>query len=763
MTAFLLVLVLASPADAGELRGGVSEFGTGLPLPEVVVVIEDLEGNELARLQSDPGGRFTVELPAGEYRVVFLGPAHVPHEERVRVGETGSTRVRVALREARYEITITEDRERVEVDRQVISAEELTAMPGSFGDPVLALQALPSVSRGNFLDQNLVVRGAEGINTGFYIDEMPVPYMFHNLVGRSIVNPVFVDDIEFFAGGMPSRFGDVTQAVVNIRADKDDTVGRAGRISIDLLDGSFAYRQTWQSGWTVRAAARYAWVGVFTGAGTAVAVKRQGGELDEATYFFPRYWDVYGDLVWEPPHLDDRVSLTLIGTRDALVLREPEPDTDGDGRPGPADPDDPVLPYDPDRLIDNGFGRVRLRWDRTRGDRTSTSWLASGPQTEQNLLGEMLLSADGPFLGRTTGWQTIARHDDRWRVNDRYSLVDGAQLIVTPVKAEDFSQVHEEGNPIPETTDVQVTGAAWLEGQYRWGDGWWVGVGLRMAYMQWEGHSEVGPEPRLSLRRSLGEDWVVKAFAGRFTQMPPITRYAEGLGNPDIPQLTAWQFSVGTEGRLPGGWFLDTSVYETEMRNLVYQDSEFKIVNNGDYAYDVVSPVYIDAWGRAVGWELLLRRKQGNQPLWGWVALTLGRSLRMDGERVFPGDNDAPVDFTVLLAADLPRRITASARLRLGSGHPFTPSEGVYNPATVWYESYIGSLNSDRYPFYRQLDVRIEKAWTGRRLDWSLYLDVYNATWAENPVAAFYSYDYSELTTLIHVPILPTLGASCRF
>ena len=265
------------------------------------------------------------------------------------------------------------------------------------------------------------------------------------------------------------------------------------------------------------------------------------------------------------------------------------------------------------------------------------------------------------------------------------------------------------------------------------------------------------------MRRSFGEDWTLKAFVGRFTQMPPITRYAEGLGNPDIPLLTAWQFSVGAEGRLPGGWSLDTSVYETEMRNLVYQDSEVEILVNEDYAEDVVTPVYIDAWGRAVGLEILLRRKQGSQPLWGWMALTLGRSLRMDGERVFPGDNDAPIDFTLLVAADLPRRITASARLRLGSGHPFTPSRGVYNPATVWYESYTGSLNSDRYPFYRQLDIRVEKTWTGRRLDWSLYLDVYNATWAENPVAAFYSYDYSELTTFIHVPIIPTLGATCRF
>ncbi len=762
MLSIFLALALSSPAVAGELRGSVSEFGTGLPLTEVMVVIEDMAGNEVARLMSDAGGRFTIELPEGEYRIVLLGQVHFPQEDLVEVGDTGTTRVRYALREASYEVTITEDRERVEVDRQVVTAEELKAMPGSFGDPVLALQAFPSVSRGNFLDQNLVVRGAEGINTGFYVDEMPVPYMFHNLVGRSIINPVFVDDIEFFAGGMPSRFGDVTQAVVNIRADKDAPPGHAGRVSADLLDGSIAYRQAWGNGWSFRIAGRYAWVGVFTGLGTAIAVKRQGGELDEATYFFPRYWDLYGDVVWEPEHLDDRVSLTFLGARDALVIQEPEPDTDGDGEPGPPDPDEPVLPYDPGRLIDNGFGRVRLRWDRTRGDRTSASWIATGPQMEQNLLGSLLLSADGPFLGRTTGWTTLLRHDDAWRQSDRFSLVDGAQLMVTQVKAEDFSQAYEEGNPIPETSDVQVIGAAWLEGQYRHGD-WWFGVGMRLAYMQWEGHSELGPEPRLSMRRALGEDWTIKAFAGRFTQMPPITRYAEGLGNPDTPQLTAWQFSVGTEGRLLGGWYLDTSVYETEMRNLVYQDSQVEIISNGDYATDVVSPVYIDAWGRAVGWEVLLRRKQGNQPLWGWAALSVGRSLRMDGERVFPGDNDAPVDFTLLVAADLPKRITASARIRLGSGHPFTPSEGVYNPATVWYESYVGSLNSDRYPFYRQLDIRVEKTWTGRRLDWSLYLDVYNATWAKNPVAALYSYDYSELTTLIHVPILPTLGASCRF
>ena len=128
-----------------------------------------------------------------------------------------------------------------------------------------------------------------------------------------------------------------------------------------------------------------------------------------------------------------------------------------------------------------------------------------------------------------------------------------------------------------------------------------------------------------------------------------------------------------------------------------------------------------------------------------------------------PGDADQPVSFTVLGAYQAPRRWQLSARFRLTSGQPYTPVSGVYDPTLYLWRSYQGIPNSARFPLFHQLDLRAEKTWERRKVDWSVYLDVFNATAARNPYAATYTYDYSEFVALLSIPLLPTLGATARF
>ena len=146
------------------------------------------------------------------------------------------------------------------VQRQVIEAEELRRIPGSFGDPVRALQSLPGVARPAGIEGDIVLRGAEASNTGFYFDEMPIPYVFHPFVGKSIVDPALVDDVEFYAGGMPSRFGEVLQGVVNIRTGVEPVDGIQQRVDVNLFDGGYALEMD-QGSWVFRGGGRYSWIG----------------------------------------------------------------------------------------------------------------------------------------------------------------------------------------------------------------------------------------------------------------------------------------------------------------------------------------------------------------------------------------------------------------------------------------------------------------------------------------------------------------------
>ena len=169
------------------------------------------------------------------------------------------------------------------------------------------------------------------------------------------------------------------------------------------------------------------------------------------------------------------------------------------------------------------------------------------------------------------------------------------------------------------------------------------------------------------------------------------------------------------------------------------------------------------------------------------MTMTLGRALRIDresGER-FSSDYDQPFSLGAVAAYELgkkkcfsmnlrglifkreksqdPCRWEASGRAQFTSGQPFTPIYGVYDPFYEFFHPLRGVTNSERYPNYFRLDLRIERTRAARRVDWVTYLDVYNATWRKNPIMAIYNYEYSELTTLAHIPILPTLGVKAQF
>ena len=98
-----------------------------------------------------------------------------------------------------------------------------------------------------------------------------------------------------------------------------------------------------------------------------------------------------------------------------------------------------------------------------------------------------------------------------------------------------------------------------------------------------------------------------------------------------------------------------------------------------------------------------------------------------------------------------------SSRVQFTSGQPFTPLYGVYIPNDQSFAAIRGDLNADRYdPFFRW-DLRLEKTYHRRLVDWLVYLDVYNVTSRSNPFIATYNYDYSDLYDLAGIPIIPHL------
>ncbi len=98
-----------------------------------------------------------------------------------------------------------------------LRAEELTTVPGTFGEPTRVVASLPGVARTPFGLGFFVVRGASFENTGFFIDGFPVPVLYHFGAGPSVIASRLVGQLDFYPGGYPVAYGRFSAGLISVR------------------------------------------------------------------------------------------------------------------------------------------------------------------------------------------------------------------------------------------------------------------------------------------------------------------------------------------------------------------------------------------------------------------------------------------------------------------------------------------------------------------------------------------------------------------
>lgn len=756
----LLLAALATPVHAEApvpdvpVAGRVVLRGSGLPATGELRV-----GDQIVPLDAD--GAFRLTRAPGLVTLEVVGPESLPARFEIEVGAEGiiDLKLRVEPAPSGEEVTVLGER-REEVSRTVLSAEELRLVPGSFGDPVRALQSLPGVARPGALEGDIVVRGAEALSTAMWIDEIPVPYLFHFIVGRSVINGALLSDVEFLPGALPVRYGNATQAVVNVRTATDRPApGVHGRLSADLMDTAIAMEGRLPKGWAWRGATRFSWVGGVIGTASRARAYAQGQRDYRPGYVTPRYQDLNLETWWQDER--DRVRVGFFGARDVLALKPARFDEDGDGRLDV--PEYPDLPYNPEHLVDNGFARAWARWDRVEGERTQRTVLAVGPSRQSNLIPGIGLLGDGPQLGRIQDTTGLLRREDVFPLNDTWKLRTGAEVMVRPARVDDWSQAFGDEGTVT-TRDTQVSSGLWTEAAWR-REGLLLAPGVRLSTYYLENGAVVVPEPRVGARVPLHPRWTATAYAGRLSQLPTLDRYAAGTGTPGLGVLGAWQGTAGFEARLPNHVEVDFTAWATAFPHLTLKDTEARLTTNPfepDVAEVLLQPVTREAKGLAAGADLMVRVR-GGDAWFGWVALGAQSSQRFDGVRWFPSDRDQPWSVTAVGMRQLPWGFRVSGRFRATAGHPFTPETGIYRPDGDRWSGIPGVRNSARFPAFRQVDLRVDRSWVGDSATWTAYADVYNAFNTKNYLIATYDPTWAELRPTLWIPILPTAGLEVKF
>jgi hypothetical protein len=183
---------------------------------------------------------------------------------------------------------------------------EMRDLPGAFGDPFRAVDALPGVVPVLSGLPYFFIRGSPPAGTLYVYDDIPVPTLYHLAVGPAVIHPLMVGPITLYSGVAPARYGRITGGVIAGEGPASPDGQTHVETELRLLDVS-GYLQTPALGGTVTGAVRYGYPALLL------------------SIFSPQvtlaYWD-YQFRYQVPLSASDRFELVTLGSYDSFGVTD---------------------------------------------------------------------------------------------------------------------------------------------------------------------------------------------------------------------------------------------------------------------------------------------------------------------------------------------------------------------------------------------------------------------------------------------------------
>ncbi|MGB8296695.1 MAG: TonB-dependent receptor [Polyangia bacterium] len=674
-------------APASVLSGRILARGTREPLAGAQVRVI-LDHGATRDTETDEHGDFSLPARPGPCEVRVHYPGFEPFSRKLDVSKSGNSglvlRLQPRLTGDRYETVVTAAPARAPA--VPVQRDELTHTPGAFGDPFRVVESLPGVVQAIWPLPMYAIRGANPGNTGFFIDGVRAPALFHFALGPSVIHPFFLDEMQFYPGGYPVEYGRYVSGIVSARTAAPATDRVHVSADVRLFDAGGIVAAPFDDGrGTVAVAGRYSYTGVLLSAFSSEY------SLD--------YWDY--QLRVEHRLGPGRLTLFAFGSGDTLQQRNPDPVEWNSGiQPG---------------LAQLMFHRVQLRWD---GGVLGGHLLASALVGLDDSTVSNTQLFDLPIRGRMM--MAAPRLEMGWRLGSWVDLVVGSDAEAQRYRPQSLLGFLGGGLGNYYQTDLfrdrsALSASGYVGLTMKAGDRLQVTPGFRYDGYFEQNTQKGASSPRLSLRYRVASDTWLKGHVGQFSQMPSLPVGVpgfDGFGLQSYGLQQSRQGSVGVEAGLGNrdgaDLSLDTTVFYqrlhvTDVRNSLSLDPQ---------ARDFLEP----REGESYGFEIMLRRPMRHR-LYGWLSYTLSRSLRVVDGVIAPSDWDQRHVLNLVTGYRFPRGYAASARFHYNTGRPYP----IYDPRLQW-------VNYQRLPAFPQLDLRADKRFVFDRYLLDLYVEVVNTT-----------------------------------
>lgn len=594
--------------------------------------------------------------------------------------------------------------------------EVLMNVAGIGGDPINAVYSLPGIVYAGD-SSSPAVRGSSPDDNAFYVDDIPVSYIFH-LFGDSIFNENLIQDFNLYPAAFGSEYGNATGGVFNVKLRDPRQQDIATTIDLSLLRSSVMVEGETLDNQAFYLSYRRSQIHLFL----------PEGEEDEGYTVFkaPMSTDYQAKYQWL---IGDSHKLTFSasGASDTGGINISE-NSEG----GRIDPDT-IGDYN----LSNSFDSQSLSWQYYGEDQKIMHFVAGHTvnNTDESMgQGQFLSIEDENYYLRF--FYQIAWFDDHklgFGVDYTKREADYSFDIIPYFCTDVDSDCREyKGERIQDNSNLSDQDVAlYLDEIWAINSNWELTLGVRAERNDYTEQSFI--HPRIALNWYARDDLTIRAKAGSYSRQPNVDTAIAKLGNPEIESPQSSHYSIGMDYDLNDLWFTSVDIYYKELTALprsIEPDSPY---------YDL--HYTSDTSGAAHGIEWLVRRELQND--WsGWASLSWSESERTDDITHTTTDYylDTPLVANIVANYQLNDRWDFGLRFTLRSGAKYTPITGLReNPD--YPDNFLanyGELNAKSLPIYHRLDLEANYKTTYWEQDVQWTFAIINAMAHENISGYYY-------------------------
>ena len=671
----------------GTVNGTVFDMDTRAPLSGAAVAIQGTTQGAVA----DRNGKFTIgNVPVGTYVVRVSYTGYYRHLATDVVVKSGSyTTLNAGLKLSVFEIdsvlvegSYFSGSEEQATSTFSFSREEIRRAPGTAGDISRTINVLPGIARTDDEDNFLVVRGGHPSENAYYVDNMQIPVISHfsdpaNAGGSiGILNADFLQEMTFSAGGFSAEYGDRLSSVMELTFREGNREGFRAEAGLNLTGSSI-------QGEGPLVAGRGSWM--FSARRSYLDLMLDMmGDGDENV----RYGDYQGKVTFDINNRN-KLSLVVVSGNSEEQNENTYAVAGGGG----------LTKWSED--TESWVSFVGLNWSsRWNGNGYSKTSISYFNQDYSEVEYDLIPAAKRlKYQEQSTDRGVQLRNVNFYRINRYLGLKFGvdAKRLRSNIDGTSYTDERLDGNLFGSFFQVNLDPARRLE----------TSLGIRYDYFSYNRRQHFAP--RLSFSWHFTDKTSLTGSAGIYNQTIPfnlLIRDDWKGKRDDLRDVRAYHYILGYNHLLTSNTKLTVEVYDKQYRNLPINEKEK--LDLTPYNYE----------GRAYcrGVELTVQKKLACD-LYGLVSATYFQSKFRNNNGIWTNRffNNRYL-FSVQGGYIASRKWEFSARYIYAGGRPYTPFGGAE----------AGILNTESYPAYNTLNLRMDRRFNFKRSNLVLFLDIWN-------------------------------------